>query len=260
MICLMNEIIYALKLLTIIPLDREGRLIPRNMSLVVCYFPAVGAMLGLAAAGVCWCFLQVFPLSISVAAAIGFLTIITGGLHLDGLADTVDGLFGGRSREDRLRIMRDPHAGSFGVVAVVFALGLRWICLVESAKGAVFPAMMLRMICFMPVIGRWAIVYAAAASSYARPGGGTGRQTVESANKVGFVIASVFPVIACAMLMGLRGVVMSAIVFVLVPCVTLSIKERIGGMTGDTLGAVCEFAEVAFLLSYFATAGIFRGY
>src|SRR5487761_1543922 len=110
----------AVAFLTIIPVaDPSGEAGER---LGRAYFPAVGALLGFGA-GIVLLVASAFitPL-VGAAAALIVLALVTGGLHLDGLADTADGLFGGRDRERRLEIMRDPRVGSFGAIALVLVL------------------------------------------------------------------------------------------------------------------------------------------
>ena len=94
------------------------------------------------------------------------LVVATGGLHLDGLADTCDGLFGGSSPPERLAIMRDSRVGTFGVLGVVCILLLRWAAFLSLTSPIRRGALLLA-----PALGRWAMVGAVAALPYARPEG-----------------------------------------------------------------------------------------
>ena len=108
----------ALSFLTILPLGGqtpEGRL-------GRVWFPVVGALLGLAAGAVFWSLERVLGAPVAAVGAVAALAVLTGGLHLDGLADAADGLLGGSSPERRLEIMRDSRVGVFGAVALVLLL------------------------------------------------------------------------------------------------------------------------------------------
>ncbi|MBI5123898.1 MAG: adenosylcobinamide-GDP ribazoletransferase, partial [Candidatus Omnitrophica bacterium] len=120
----MSSFLAALQFLTIVPISIK-KISVKQISRAVIYFPIVGLLLGLAlwAADYLLILAQFDPL-ISNIIIVVLLIIATGGLHLDGLSDTSDALFGGRDKTEMLRIMRDPHVGTMGVLAIISTLML----------------------------------------------------------------------------------------------------------------------------------------
>lgn len=249
----MRALISAIKMLTVFPIDTAGKIPFGPVGWMLFWFPAVGLLLGGIGAGVFWAAQQVFPAAVAVLLAILALTLSTGALHVDGLADSADGLFGGRTRERRLEIMRDSRIGTFGVAAVVFVLLFKWTALVGIA-GAAGGRGAMAALAAMPMAGRWAILLAAWLCPYAREGEGTGRVFIENATARQFLGAAPIVLVCAWGLLGWGGIVMLAAALPFGLLWTLYAKAKIGGMTGDTLGAVCELSETVFLLSFFVSA------
>ncbi len=155
----------ALRFLTIIPLPRLSEASGKDVGRSLVYFPIVGIIIGLILAGLAWVLTLVLPMAVVAILLIIALVLIIGGLHLDGLADTFDGL-AGHTVEERWQIMRDSHIGSFGVVAIVCLLLLEYGSLISIPRAWLFWSLIL-----MPTAGRWAIVYAITVYPYARPSG-----------------------------------------------------------------------------------------
>ena len=115
----MNNFLWALKFLTIIPIDREDKIKPKDFGAVVCWFPVVGLCIGVFLSTVSLPLYFFFPSLITDALIILVSIAITGALHLDGLADTCDGIWGGWNKEKRLEIMKDSRIGSFGAIGLI---------------------------------------------------------------------------------------------------------------------------------------------
>ncbi|MBS0172141.1 MAG: adenosylcobinamide-GDP ribazoletransferase [Nitrospira sp.] len=172
------------------------------------------------------------------------LVLLTRGLHQDGLADTVDGLAGGRTVEDRLRIMRDPSVGALGATGLFLSLLLRYAGLMALPQAWRFPV----LLC-MPAVGRWAMVCVAWASPSARRDGGLASAFLTNLSWHHVLLASL--VLAVALTAGLgavpavvtMGVGAGVILFVRYRC-----RQWFGGVTGDLLGATNELIEILFLL------------
>jgi adenosylcobinamide-GDP ribazoletransferase len=245
----MKAFFAALQFLTILPLPASwtgnGQALQRS---VPC-FPLVGFFLGVLAAASHLLLDVLFPPAAAVCLTVLILTAVTGGLHLDGLADTADGLFSARSRERMLEIMRDSRIGTMGVLALVFAIGLKVAALLPLGLNQRLAALVL-----MPLAGRTAMVCMLTLLTYARPDGG---------------LASIFlkrrpwpaPVIALCLLLaagwGLASQAgLTAALFSLASAgyVIRYTSRKIGGFTGDTLGAGSEVAEVALALAFAAWA------
>ena len=179
------KFITALRFLTILPLPRWRESGQADVGPSLVYFPVVGLIIGLFLAGLSRVLLMVLPPPITHLLVLIALVLITGALHLDGLADTCDGL-AGHTVEDRWRIMRDSHTGSFGVAGIVCLLLLKYVSLNNVPAQWLVPALVL-----MPMAGRWAMVYAISLYPYARPTG-LGRVFKQQANGKNLIIATVF--------------------------------------------------------------------
>jgi len=219
------------------------------------WFPLVGAFLGVAgwalAAGLLGRgALACDPLGFLLVGALVVVlwAWLTRGLHLDGLADLADGLGGGWTRERILEIMKDSHVGSFGVLALVGGLILKTV-----AVGALCASGGLLWLGVAPVLGRWAMVAQACVHPYARPGGGTAADLVRQAGPAHLLKASALALVLLAWMIPLAswprlpGVL--GAVLLLTGLTGLTTRRRIGGVTGDVLGATCELAETSALVT-----------
>ncbi|GAN31956.1 MAG: cobalamin 5'-phosphate synthase [Candidatus Brocadia sinica] len=270
----MDNFLWALKFLTIIPVDREDRIKPQKVSYVIYWFPIVGLCIGVFLSVTYLPLFLFFPPLLADALIILVCISITGALHLDGLADTCDGIWGGWNKEKRLEIMRDSRIGSFGVIGLICLLGLKYLSLfsvseIPVTKISPFSASIKYVSCFvspvlvnkcvvlmvMPVVGRWAQVCAAGLSLYARSGSGTGSFITGGTTRKQVIFVSLFPVFLFWFFYNLSGFVIFAIIIIFTLSWIWYIKKRIGGMTGDTLGATNEISELVFLLSLFVCSG-----
>ncbi len=264
----MKNFLWALKFLTIIPIDREDRIKPKNFSHVVSWFPVVGFCIGLF---LCLGYLPLyafFPPLVANALIILISIVITGALHLDGLADTCDGIWGGWNKEKRLEIMKDSRIGSFGAIGMIGTIGLKYVSLLSIGEIAatnispfsgciacvscsISPVVIHKCVALMvmPVVGRWAQVCAAGVSTYARNEPGTGSFITGGTTRIQVFYASVFPLALFCFFYHLYGFLIFAIIIIFTLGWIWYIKKKIGGMTGDTLGATNEVVELMFLLS-----------
>ena len=212
-------------------------------------FPLAGLVLGALLVGLDRLLnLTAFPLATRSILLVVALVALTGGLHLDGLMDTCDGLIGGHSAEQRLAIMRDSHVGSYGVLGGVCVVLLKVGALGAVPGGTRAPALLLT-----PMLGRWALVSAAALFPPARPSGlGAAFRTGVTPRRLAVATAT------CAIAACVLGRVAGALALVGTCAATWllgrAITARIGGLTGDTYGALAEVTEVValFLLALFA--------
>jgi adenosylcobinamide-GDP ribazoletransferase len=234
----------AVAFLTVVPLPGgDGAITEANLARSRFAYPIVGALIGLALAGLSAWFswVSVPPLLASfllLAAGVA----ITGGLHLDGVADTFDGLFlaGGPAR--RLEVLRDPHVGSFGVAALVLTLlgqfaALGTLAGRDRSLGLLGAA----------VAGRCAALVAAGAAGYARAEG-TGRILVEATTPRDALAAATLSLAVGFGTRRLAGLVAAAVAVGLAWGLARLASRRLGGVTGDLLGAAVALGELAFLL------------
>ena len=184
------------------------------------------------------------PLPGRIILVLGLSALVTGALHLDGLADTVDGLFGGRDRERRLAIMRDSHIGTFGVLGLLWILSLQFTALLELPHSGLNAALFLA-----PGWGRASIVLAAAITPSARTEG-LGASFI-NAVKLRHAITCLAVVSAFSLVVSPWMTLFNAIATVAVTLLlSLYLRIRIGGQTGDTLGATNELVETAVFWIY----------
>ena len=212
------------------------------------WFPAVGLILGALLLGIDRLASRALPeASVDVLLVVA-LAALTGGLHLDGLGDAADGVLGGRDREQRLAIMRDVHAGTYAVIAIVSVLALKWAGLAALPRDVRFEALLL-----VPCLSRMAMVAGAAAFPYARDEG-VGAEFHDATKPVPVMVASATAVAASVVLLGAGGLIAVAFAAGCALATGVYAKQSIGGMTGDVYGATAEIAEAALFLVIAAPA------
>lgn len=248
----MKKMLQAIGFLTIIPLGTKKNLSSNDFRSIARWFYIVGFILP-----VPFIFFYHYVLVntffginfIPSILAVGYMAIVTGGLHLDGLADTVDGLFGGKTPEQRLQIMRKSDVGSFGIIAIVLILLFKF-AVFASVYNIHFIIIMLPL---SAMIGRWAMVFAAGISRYARENG-TGEGFVNAISYQQAIPLTLPPLIITVLLTYYAGLIIFGVVAVFVLISVYYCKEKIGGLTGDTLGAICEVSEALTLLIFMGLA------
>jgi adenosylcobinamide-GDP ribazoletransferase len=208
------------------------------------FFPVVGLGLGLVLAATGSLLGWVFTWPVVAALLVVELAVLTGALHLDGLADMCDGFYAGRDRDDVLRIMKDPHIGTMGVVGLACVLGLKAVALMN-----VPPSRGLWVAAAAPVVGRSAVLLACAMGRYAREEG-TGKTYIGQLGRDHAWMALGMAVFGCTMI---REFVPAAFAFVLAGIWMVIFvnycNRRIGGLTGDTVGALNETTELLVWLA-----------
>jgi len=234
----MNSFLAALRFLTVLPLPGQRGQAPGDLAGSLWSFPWVGLLLGGLTATIFWLAGPYLPRPIAVVLAVTVLLAWSGGLHLDGVADCADGFFSARPREQVLEIMRDSRIGAMGVIGLVLLLALKGAALV-----ALPPEQFWRVLLLMPVAGRVGILLMLALLPYARPEGGLATVFFASSRRWPllpglFMLAVVAWFTAGSV--GLTGVLLALLL--LLPF-GLFCYIKIGGATGDTLGAACEIAE-----------------
>jgi len=238
----------ALQFLTIIPLPWRRQVSPEDLARSTGYFPVVGLIIGLLLAGLNWLLGWFLPAAVVHVLLIVFLAVISGALHLDGLADTCDGIAGGKTIEERWQVMRDSRVGSFGVVGVCCLLLVKYVSLNNMPQGLVMTSLVL-----MPVISRWAMVYTIFAYPYARPSG-LGKVFKQGVNWLKLVMATLIALAVAATLSRLAGLAIMLGAWVIVVIMATYLKHKFSGLTGDTYGAINEVAEVSVLLLVYLLA------
>lgn len=242
----------AIAFLTILPLRLPDRLDPERLGRSAAFFPLAGWVIGGLQLGSGWT-VQAFVLPPLVGALLLVILAawLTRGLHLDGLADLLDGLGGGHEPARRLAIMKDSAIGAFGVVGLVLLLGLKVACLAELLTWA-NPLHRGAALLAAPVASRWAMAALACGAEYPRQAG-TGHAFV---GRVGVRELLLGGLLVLPLLWGGVAAV-AAVVAALLPAIWLRFKANraLGGITGDVLGASCELGEAMGWLAAVASAG-----
>ncbi|MEE9613935.1 MAG: adenosylcobinamide-GDP ribazoletransferase [Thermodesulfobacteriota bacterium] len=247
----MNHVLLVLQFLTVFPVRREIKMEPGEAARSMALFPFVGALQGglLVASDVVLHNVMGLPVSVASAILLAILLLTSGGLHIDGFTDTVDGLAGGATPEDRLRIMRDGSAGAVGVAAVVLLLLIKYLCIAALPGDARAPALLL-----FPMVGRWSMVPMSFWGTYAREGEGLGK-AFTGCPAESLLMATVVVVFLSGIFFGPAAFIVLAGIAAFTYGLTVFFKRRLGGITGDVFGFQSEAGEVLFLLAVLALAG-----
>lgn len=241
----------ALTFLTILPWPRPVLAGPEDLARSLVWFPWVGLLLGALYAGAGYLALHVWPPAGAAALLLVLTVILTRGLHLDGLADTLDGLGGGRDPQSRLTVMKDSRLGAFGALGLVLALLLKGVFLTLLLEAGRLSALLL-----FPVVSRGGMVLLTWLSPYARPEGGLGRAMTDGVTGQ-IALGALVPVLAaCLLLYRVRGVVLLAAAGLLILTLSRVFTRLLGGITGDVLGAANELLEVLALALLSAHPGL----
>ena len=235
----------ALHFLTIIPAPLPPVLPDDAWGRSMAYFPLVGFVLGACLLVSNSLLLHVWPPTVVAACVLGLWVVLTGALHLDGIADCCDGLLVAKTPDERLRILRDTHAGTFAVVGVVILLLIKYACLVALE---IHPGTMNVSLVLAPVLSRWAMVYATVVYPYGRKGHGLGQTFSSHVTRRSLWVSSLMALVLGGLVGGWFGLAALALVWVLTCGVARWAMTRIPGLTGDVYGAINELCETAVLL------------
>lgn len=242
---MIKSLLYALQFLTVIPV-KAGEPDDRKVKAAIIYFPIIGSLIGLvlAVAAKLLSFLNLGQLCINTMLLI-LLAFLTGGLHLDGLADTFDGIAGGKGKDEMLRIMRDPHIGTMGALSIFLTVILEIALLSELDINLKIQALLL-----MCLLSRWSMVMAMFLFPYARQ---EGKALVffKNTDFGNFAFTSVITLFLVAAIWQLKGLLIFAVAASCTYIVGKFISSKVGGLTGDTLGAVNEIAQIIVLAAVY---------
>ncbi len=238
----MKHFILMIQFFTRIPIKINVLAEEKDFSKGLPYFPLVGLIIGVFNYLMFYIFSYFGEGLLPVVFWLFANIIVTGAIHIDGLADTCDGLLSARSKERMLEIMKDSRIGTNGVIAIVIDLLIR-LAFMFSLSSSIRPF----VIILSPIVGKSFALMLIWVSSYAREKGGMGGLFYNDMSKLQVMLGI------------LSGVLMISFIFswklllVLIPCLIIILIYRkfvinkIGGMTGDTLGAANELAEICFM-------------
>jgi len=247
----MKGFLQAISFLTILPVRQAHAPEGKDLARAMAFFPLAGLLIGLLLVLGHYLFSFFLPKALVLWFVIGLLAFLTRGLHLDGLADTMDGLASGGTREKILEVMRDSRIGAFGVISLILLLGTKYFCLDQTPDSSL-PYSFIAM----SVLGRNAMVLVCYRSSYARREG-LAKPFVEHL-RIHEVAFSFLTALGIAfLLMRLQGIVAFFGVGLFSLGCRFFFKRRLGGITGDILGATNELSEVLCLVILIAFESLF---
>ncbi|MBN2527109.1 MAG: adenosylcobinamide-GDP ribazoletransferase [Deltaproteobacteria bacterium] len=237
----MSGFVTAVRTLSSVPIPGRDA---DSLSMSLLWFPLVGALLGAlwAGAGVLFSFVfDGWPMLIALLVLM-LQSAMTGAMHLDGIADAADALFSMTSREKKLAIMKDSTLGTFGVLTLIFVLALKWTLLFKLVAAG-----QLILLVVVIAVARTAQVELAVTMSYARSGEGTGKAFVTDATFVHRLGAWLLALVLAA---AFGPLAIGSVLLAMLTCMGLRrlYDRRIGGITGDLLGATSECVELVILL------------
>jgi len=246
----MRNFILTLQFLTRIPINADLKATEEDFAKGVVYFPIVGLIVGGFQLLVLYAASRllggIFPVVCCLLAG----TAITGGFHVDGLADTCDGIFSSRTRDRMLEIMKDSRIGSNGTIAIVFDYMFRLALLSMLGGKVLYTAVLLS-----PVAAKTLMVLLMKTSTYARSGPGLGGLYLERQTAGRTALAAVLGLLIIAGFTGLWGMAALATSAGVGFLYRSFIYSKLKGMTGDTLGAANELLEICFIFIVAVMAG-----
>jgi cobalamin 5'-phosphate synthase/cobalamin synthase len=232
------SLLAAVAFLTRIPIRRAFS--TEQVARAAGWFPLIGGLLGLVYGAVWFAATRIVPPYVAAILVLTVEALLTGALHFDGLADMADGFGGGHTRDDVLRIMRDHTIGTYGATALMLMLLLTAACLVALKS----PILVVFWLAAGGAFGRWAIVLLSRALPYARPS-----NAISTHIGPRELILATLTVCATGFLIHWHALIAAAVTFLSALAMGAFARKRIGGVTGDTLGATAQLCQTAILLT-----------
>jgi len=248
----MKNFILMIQFLTRIPINIKIDVEDNSFKKGMVYFPLVGLIVGILNALVYLILSLVFSHLLAVIFTTLFNVCLTGAFHMDGLADTCDGIYSSRSKEKMLEIMKDSRIGTNGGVAIFFDLVLR-ISLLNSISNT--NCNVVKAILIACVLSRTVLVLLSYISTYGRKEGGLGNLFIGKITTKGLTISLIMGILIMSILLGYKAMFIFLPLLVIMFLYEKYIKSKIGGMTGDTLGAAAEITEILVLFIYVILQG-----
>jgi adenosylcobinamide-GDP ribazoletransferase len=238
----------AFGLMTVVPMRRADELQPGDLGRAAVWYPLVGLVVGGVTALAGFLLGKLFPPLLAAALTLAVWVSLSGGLHLDGLADCCDALLGSAPREKRLEILRDPRLGTFGGLGLALFLILKFAAVVSLLRGGGLLAWALPFL-LAASLGRW-LALLAASQPMARPGG-MGADMALGMTRRTYLLAAIVPLLL-VLAAGWRGLAAALVGHLVAWGIFRLARARLGGVSGDVMGLTIEAAELATLLVFAA--------
>ncbi len=247
----MRKFLLAISFLTVIPAYGNRLADDKEMAGSLAFYPLVGFIIGALLAAVAYlCHWLSLGMG-GTALVIVFWIILTGGLHMDGLMDTADGMFSGKERERKLEIMRDSRVGAMGAIALAALLILK----LSFLSTLDYPEL-LWVLMISPAFGRCMMIISIYCFPYARSGPGLGKSFAEQASWVHILIAAATLLLGTFLLVGSNGLIILGLAALPLALIVTWLARQLGGLTGDTYGAICELSETLILIAAVITSAM----
>ena len=238
-----RQFLLAVQFLTRLPVPNRLATTEEELGRAAAFFPLVGIIVGGSTAGVYLLAARVVSLPVAVLIAIVFAAFITNGFHEDGLADTFDGLGGGWTKERALEIMRDSRIGTYGALALIFLILGKFITLTELGSEHIW-----RWLIVAHVAARWTVLPLCKWLPYARPEG-QGKLVAKQITSTALLIGSLTFLLTLLLFPWRTALIALAMTIVVTFLSGLYYKRRLGGITGDCLGATNQITELLLYLT-----------
>jgi len=246
----MRLYVIAMQFLTIIPLPFAVRCEKEDLGRSMALFPLAGMTIGALLAAADWLIAPWLSRPLADALLITLLAVVTGGLHLDGLADVCDGLAARGGRERFLAVMKDSQVGAVGAVGLVLGLLLKWQALLAVPASIKWQTLLLFLI-----MARFSQVLTVVFARNARHEG-LGSLFINGAGLRQLLISGIITLAAAWLLMGAKGMALMAAASLFSLLLKLWFQRRLGGITGDVVGCVSELNEILALVLISALPGL----
>lgn len=243
---MIKKFINAVQFLTVIPVNKNIQTNPEDLAKSTIFFPLVGIIIGSFLVITNELLSLIFSnLLVSVFILITEI-IISCGFHLDGLVDTFDGIFSGFKNKERIvEIMKDSRVGGMGVIFLFLFLFLKFSLIYELS-----PVFKNKVLLLMPVFGRWMAVFGARFYESVKRGEESLAEIyTDYVSNFEFIVATIFILVLSFLIFGFNSVLFWVIIFIFNLYFYNYINSKIGGITGDILGASCEITEILFLIT-----------
>lgn len=234
----MKNLIAAIQFITVLPMGKCGKFSPEKM---IPFFPLVGIILGLMVALLDRIFLSLWSEPVASLLDVLFLIIITGAFHLDGLGDTADGLYGHRTKEKALSIMKDSRIGAMGIIAIICGLSVKWAGVIG------LDAWRSLLLIIIPAYARSSILFGIWFLEYGRTEGGTGQPFFENKLTITDFSWLLIPVLL-SIFLGFKAILLNFVFVIIITGILLYYKKKVHCITGDMLGAMVEMTEAGLFL------------
>ena len=238
---MVKNLLLMIQLFTKFPIKKEIEFDQDEFSRGIIFFPVIGLLIGAVACIAAYLSGLFFTREIAAICMIASVALFTGALHLDGLADTMDGILSARNREQMLLIMKDSRIGTHGVLALLGVISMKYLFLLEVSSEN-----FLSMVLALPIIGRTAMGILLWGTRYAREEG-LGNLFIGTTRLKETIITGVIGFLLVYVILGLSGIAAFGLVIMLVYLFRIQVERLLGGITGDVLGAMNELSELLFI-------------